>query len=380
MALEGNVKDFGLSEIFQLIALQKKSGMLSVTADETLTIFFKDGEIISTRDRRNQLPDPLRKYLRIYGFLERSEIERIEKIQAETNMDLTDILIREKYFSEDELGVIFYDQIQETIQEVLSWPKSYYKFNIGNQMLQGVQSHASIKVEGILMESMRRIDEFPELLRIFTSERMAVKRLEMPKVKPPKLDRQEEIIYELLEEETRIEKLIATSKMAKFCTYEALKNLLEKGLLEITETPVEEKIVEVEPKAVVKKKRKSRLLPSFATVAILVAAFAVGEFLVPVILPPGWCAASLTERIETARRSGTLLAGSVGELDKRHIEAALKEGLEEHRVSRGSYPISLEVLAAKKIVPPRVLDGAQRYGFAYHTTDRGLSYSLSVNQ
>ena len=30
MALEGNVKDFGLSEILQLIALQKKSGMLSI--------------------------------------------------------------------------------------------------------------------------------------------------------------------------------------------------------------------------------------------------------------------------------------------------------------------------------------------------------------
>ncbi len=380
MALEGNVKDFGLSEIFQLIALQKKTGMLSVTADETVAIYFRDGEIISTRDRRSQLRDPLKDYLINYGFLEHSEIKRIEKIQSETKMDLTDILIREKFFSEDELGVIYYDQIQETMQEVLGWPKSYYKFNIGSQMLQGVQSHASIKVEGVLMESMRRIDEFPELFRIFTSEKMAVKRLEMPQEDPPKLDRQEEFVYELLEEDTRIEKLIATAKMARFCTYEALKNLLEKGLLEITEKPIEEKAVEVEPKIVEKKRRKPVLLPSFATVLLLFAAFAVGECLIPFLLPPGWCSATLQNPYETTSQNGTLLAEGLGEMNLRYTEAALRQGLEEHRASRGSYPISLEVLTAKKIVPRRILDEAQQHGFTYRAADDYLSYSLSRNQ
>ncbi|MCK4350434.1 MAG: DUF4388 domain-containing protein [Candidatus Krumholzibacteria bacterium] len=380
MALEGNVKDFGLSEIFQLIALQKKSGMLSVTADETTAIYFKDGQIISTRDRRSQLRDPFKDYLINYGFLERSEIERIESIQSETKMDLTDILIREKFFSEDELGVIYFDQIQETLQEVLNWPKSYYKFNIGNQLLQGVQSHASIKVEGVLMESMRRIDEYPELLRIFTSEKMAVKRLDMPQEKPPKLDRQEEFIYELLEEETRIETLIATAKMARFCTYEALKNLLEKGLLEIAEKPVEEKTVEVKPKTVVKKKRKPLLLPSFSVVMLLVAAFSVGEYLVPIILPPGWCAASPRDSSMTTGQGGTLLADGPEELNRRYVEAALKQGLEEHKASRGTYPISLEVLAAKEIVTRRLLDEAQHHGFTYRTVNEDLSYSLSRNQ
>jgi hypothetical protein len=266
------------------------------------------------------------------------------------------------------------------MQEILGWPKSYYKFNIGNQMLQGVQSHASIKVEGVLMESMRRIDEFPELLRIFSSEKMAVRRLEMPQEKPPKLDRQEEFVYEMLEEETRIEKIIATAKMARFCTYEALKNLLEKGLLEITEKPVEEKVVEIEPKAVVKTRRKPRLLPSFATVLLLVAAFAIGECLVPLVLPPGWCAAMLGEPNVPIGQDGTLLAGGLGELNLRYVEAAFKHGLEEHRASRGTYPISLEVLVAKKIVERRLIDDAQHLGLTYHSADNGLSYTLSRNQ
>ena len=296
MALEGNVKDFGLSEIFQLIALQKKSGLLSVTADETMVIFFKEGMLISTRDRRGDLRDPLRDYLTNYGFLSHEETARIDKIQKETGMDLTDILLSEKYFSEEELTTIFIDQIQETMQEVLSWPKSYYKFNIGSQVLQGVKSFASMKVEGILMESMRRIDEFPEMLRIFPSEKMTIKQLAMPAEKPPKLDRQEEIIYELIEGEARIEDLVSTAKMARFCTYEALKNLLEKGLLELGEIPVEEvKEAPPEPVKPVVKRRKMSIFPTFATVLFLVACFAVGEYLVPLILPPGWSVARSEE-------------------------------------------------------------------------------------
>ena len=88
-------------------------------------------------------------------------MSRLQQVQSETNLDLIDILVSEKKFSEDELRIIFAEQIQETIQDVLSWPKSQYKFMIGSQILHGVKSPGSLKVEGLLMESMRRIDEFP---------------------------------------------------------------------------------------------------------------------------------------------------------------------------------------------------------------------------
>ncbi len=379
MALEGNVKDFGLSEIFQLIALQKKSGMLSVTADETMVIFFREGMLISTRDRRGELRDPLKDYLTGYGFLSGEEKARVEKIQDETGMDLTEILLSEKYFSEDELTSIFIDQMQETMQEVLSWPKSYYKFNIGNQMLQGVQSFASIKVEGILMESMRRIDEFPEMLRIFPSEKMTVKRLAIPADKPPKLDRQEEIVYELIEDEASIEDLVSTAKMARFCTYEALKNLLEKGLLEIGEVPVEKVPEMEEPVRKVSKPRKMRVVPTLAAILFLLASFAVGEYLVPMILPPGWSVARSAEPADGAPAEGKFIAANLDELNERFAMEALRSGIETHMALKGSYPITLEILTVRNILPPQLLDEAQRYGFVYRMLEGGTAYSLERN-
>lgn len=44
MALEGTIKDFGLPDIFQLIGLQRKTGVLTLRAkNETVTVTFESG-------------------------------------------------------------------------------------------------------------------------------------------------------------------------------------------------------------------------------------------------------------------------------------------------------------------------------------------------
>ena len=44
-----------------------------------------------------------------------------------------------------------------------------------------------------------------------------------------------------------------------------------------------------------------------------------------------------------------------------------------------SYPITLEILAVRNIIPPSLLDEAQEYGFVYRMLEEGASYSLERN-
>lgn len=379
MALEGNVKDFGLSEIFQLIGLQNKSGMLSVTGEETMAVFFKDGLVVSTRDRRNRTRDPLKDYLMRYGFISTEEMHKIQRIQVETNYDLTDILISEKYFSEEELKAIFTDQIQESFQEVLSWPKSYYKFIIGKHVLHGVKSYALMKVEGLLMESMRRIDEFPEMLRIFPSEEIVVKRIKTPPEELPGLESGEEFLYELLEEGKRVGEIVSQARMARFCTYEALKNLLEKELLDIVEEPPSEETKPEEPVAEVKRSGKKRVLPTMAAVIVLTASFAVGEYAIPSVLEPGWSATRRPSGRRTNPPAGGLIAQDVNALKLKRLESAVRDCLEEYNASTGSYPFTLEVLAVRGFAPNELIEQAHLNGFSYSLGSEDPGYILERN-
>lgn len=379
MALEGNAKDFGLSEIFQLISIQKKSGMLSISGEENMAVFFEDGMVISTRDRRSKTRDPLRDYLLRYGFLGRDEMNTLLQIQAGSGMDLTDILLQERYFSEDELRQIFTDQIYETIQAILSWPKSYYKFVSGTNVLTGVRSFASVKVEGLLMESMRRIDELPEIQRIFHAEEMMVRRLPIQPGSSPGLERPEEIVYEMLEEQTSIAEVVAGARMARFCTYEALKSLLEKELLEITRDAGQPER-EAAPKERIVRRRtegRKRALPTLATAAALMLCFAIGEYAVPALLPPGWTADALQASAAPAARAREPgLSGDLSEFTLRRLETTIGQGLEEYRAVMGEYPFSLEILVVKKILPADVVSRAHQSGLVYRLDETGVSYEL----
>jgi len=377
MALEGNVKDFGLSEILQLIALQKKTGMLSITGERTMVIYFREGLVISTRDRRSQPDDPLRDFLLSYGYIRAEDMERIAGILADTQLDLTDILVSEKLFSTSELRTIFSAQIQETIQEILSWPKSQYKFISGTQVLAGVRSFASLKVEGLLMESMRRIDEFPELVRLFPSEATILKRVPMPETNAPELDEQEAFVYRLLADEHILGTVVSKARMARFTTYETLKCLLEKELIQVMK--VEEREGEETPFEVEEMRRGrslARFAPAVYAAAILVACAALGEFAVPFVLRPGW---SLTCR-PAARSAASVDRGSTAqslrEIEARRTEAAVREALEEHRALKGSYPASLAGLASRRLIPPAVLSAAAEEGLLYRLTGGGASFSL----
>ena len=162
MSLEGNLTAFGLSEILQLIAVQQKSGMLSISSqDRAKVLFFREGNIISTRDRRRKTKDPLKDYLTRYGILSREDLIRLMQISAQSKLDLTDIMVSEGFMSEEEMQRQYRNHIQEEVHEILTWEQCSYKFIPGNDIIDGIKTWGEFSIEGMLMESMRRIDEFP---------------------------------------------------------------------------------------------------------------------------------------------------------------------------------------------------------------------------
>ncbi len=379
MGFEGDVKDFGLSEIFQLISVQQKSGVLLVTGEEQMAVYFREGMIISTRDRRNRGNDPLKDYLLRYGFLSREEMNNLQHIQSETKLDLTEILLSEKYFSKDELTVIFNEQIFETIQEVLSWPKSHYKFVTGNSLIKGVKSFAAIKVDAVLMESMRRIDEIKELKRIFPSPEMIFKRGDTQTGDLPGLTENEEFLYELLEEERSLNGLIASGKMPQFCVYEALRELLDKELLQIIEE-LEPDSINIESAPTEEISSKVSLKPYLVAAALLISSFFIGEFAVPWTLPPGWSLTTSGRKVNAARRNSGFTAGNLGEIRKRQLEKRIDSALEDYLAAKGSYPLTLDVLSIRGFISSDVVAEARKEGLKYAPGDEPKTYHLDRQQ
>ena len=342
-----------------------------------VVIYFDEGLIVSMRDRRRVATDPLREYMVRYGLLSGEEMARLDRIQEETKFDLTDILLSEKKFSEDELREIFAEQIQESIQEILTWPKSKYKFIIGNQALQGVRTFGGMKVEGLLMESMRRIDEYPELHRLFPSDDTILKRIAPPEGKRPELERMEEEISEHLADPTPLGGLIPKCRMARFAALENLKQLFEKGLLQVTPVEKQESVAEkIDPRECVARAPSYRVPISLAAIGVLAVSLALGEVAVPHLLPPGW--ALRNRRAATVREAAGVgtLAPDIAGIEERLLERAIHDEIEEHLALTGVYPPSLDELAEKGLLTEKMLAAAKALGLSYRVERDGKRYSL----
>jgi len=121
MALQGNLDDFSLPEILQLIAVQQKSGVLKLTSgDDVAVVFFESGRIVSTRDRRRHARDPLKPFLVQTGRLTEPQLRQIETIEAESRRELTDVLLSGSYLSSEELQHAVEEQIQDTLHQLLT--------------------------------------------------------------------------------------------------------------------------------------------------------------------------------------------------------------------------------------------------------------------
>jgi len=240
MALEGNLSSFGLEEILQLIAVQQKTGMLSVSINEKTTVlFFRDGKIISTRDRRSKTRDPFREYLMRYGVLSREELVRLTQIGTQSKLDLLDILTSEKFLDEAALTRQWRFHIQETLHDVLTWDQCSYKFISGDEVIGGVKSLGEHIVEPLLMECMRRIDEYPMLQEMFPAAGIRVAATGREADPAAEMFESEKSVLAILKTPRAVRDVVARAKMPAFDTYEALKLLKEKGLVIIEADAIE---------------------------------------------------------------------------------------------------------------------------------------------
>ena len=170
MALEGQLSDFSLPEILQLIASQQKSGFLHLEASRDMVFIFDRGVLISTRDRRNASRDPLESFLRAYGFFSEEQWKHIEYIGRNSSLDLTEIVVSEGLLGDKELMQALRSLAQEMVHKGMKLRRGRYHFTPTPESPPGVRGRFELDVQGLLMEAARRLDEEPRLNEALPSQ------------------------------------------------------------------------------------------------------------------------------------------------------------------------------------------------------------------
>jgi hypothetical protein len=363
MALEGNLTAFGLSEILQLIAVQQKTGMLTVTnVDNTTVMFFRGGEIVSTRDRRRKARDSFKDYLTRYGVLEREQLVRISQISAQSKLDFTDILTSEGFLTRETLLKHWRKQVLETLHDVLTWEEGTYKFVTSQEIVDGIKSLESFNVEGMLMESMRRIDEFPQMLEMFPSEKLVFERRDGQSEAEETTENERDVLA-IVADPKSLRDVIACARMPVFEVYEALKQLREKGLVS-TREPEDGGSAAPDGET----RQRTRRDPFKNVLPLLTAGlFFVGSMYVGFHGALGHADFESLSRIEVPVDS---------RVERARLEQHLRWLLEAYHATNGAYPDALSSLESAGLASHEVIEKSRAHAFRYRLTANQTGYTL----
>lgn len=162
MALEGTIRDFGLPDIFQLIGLQRKTGLLTLKSEhESVVVTFENGMVVMADSSSKRLEDRLGNVLVKQGKLPKERLDESLQTQRATLQRLGHILVSNNYITSKDLKDALQVQVAQIVFKVFRWRDGDYHFAPAEAVDYDRDNFTPMSADFILMEGIRMVDEWP---------------------------------------------------------------------------------------------------------------------------------------------------------------------------------------------------------------------------
>lgn len=168
MAIEGPLRELGIHDVFQLLDLNRKTGVLRLSSELRRNeggVWFRGGAVVYAEIRSN--PHRLGELLVRAGKITDGDLRRARAMQADEGgkRRIGDILIEIGAISASELARQVRFQVEEVIFEMMGWQEGYFSFSEEPVEVSPADALTQIRIETLLMEGARRIDEWSRMAR-----------------------------------------------------------------------------------------------------------------------------------------------------------------------------------------------------------------------
>jgi hypothetical protein len=166
MALEGTLRDFSIADIFQLIGLQRKNGVLTLKREgEVVTVSFSEGAVVAADTLNRPLEDRLGTVLVKSGKLTEARLQEALAVQKKTLQRLGYIVVQKRFVEPLDLREALNTQITQIVFRLFRWKSGDYHFSQESEVDYDRENFDPIPADNILMEGARMMDEWPIIER-----------------------------------------------------------------------------------------------------------------------------------------------------------------------------------------------------------------------
>jgi hypothetical protein len=164
MALRGSLREFELSEIFQLISRDAKTGQLVLSHEgREAFVIFSQGAVVAAGNSEQNLQTLLSRYLKTIKHYSDEEVNELLYVcQGEMRL-FSQELIGRNYLAKDELVALAQMGIEDLACSLFLWEDGNYRFDSLDSIHEYIIAGVTFPVDAITMEAMRRSDEWKRI-------------------------------------------------------------------------------------------------------------------------------------------------------------------------------------------------------------------------
>ncbi|OGP85571.1 MAG: hypothetical protein A2Z08_07370 [Deltaproteobacteria bacterium RBG_16_54_11] len=232
MALEGELKDFNILEVIQLLGQQGKTGVLRVWGlgkkDDEAGIFFFDGKITHATSTGRTKGGLLGERLAKTGIISRDNLQTALRTQKKSRRFLGEIVVEAGMAEEQTVLNALHTQVHELVYEVFRLEAGKFKFDAltGEAFPKiSLQLHA----DEVMLNILKMVDEWPEIEKKAPSPTMVLQKAGTLEKHGIDLSEAHASVYRLVDGTRSVQEIIDMSLVGKFATLEILASLLEGG-------------------------------------------------------------------------------------------------------------------------------------------------------
>ncbi|WP_257309479.1 DUF4388 domain-containing protein [Geothrix fuzhouensis] len=231
MALSGDLATMGLEDLFQWLAVGKKSGVLELRGPlHTKRVAFHEGRITSvwSSDPREYLGQ----YLLAFNRITEEQLRDALATQEDEQQLLGRILINRHLITEAEVRRIVQMKVEESIYDTFLWSVGSFEFH------DGAASHQksmllSLDVTGIVLEGARRMDDWKRIRRVIKGGDAVLAAVSEAIAEHLPLATEDADLLARLDGHIRLDQLVLDIRMPEFKINKLLFDLHEKGLVRL---------------------------------------------------------------------------------------------------------------------------------------------------
>ncbi|HEY2979703.1 MAG TPA: DUF4388 domain-containing protein [Anaerolineales bacterium] len=231
MALRGNLRDFTITQLLNLINLASKTGTLVVDGpNEQAQVAFRDGKLsyaqIGAED--TSLGAVLHRANKLNANQYRAIIERSGRI---SDKELGLLLINAGYVTQEDILLNLQGYFTEVLRRLFTWVEGSFRFE-AEMLPPEDRINVRLDLENIIIEGSRQLREWEQLQDEIPSLDMALKFTERP-LTNVNLSVEEWRVVKFINPKNTLKQIASASKLNDLEMRRIVYGLLQAGLVEI---------------------------------------------------------------------------------------------------------------------------------------------------